>query len=144
MRYITVLLGSILMVACGGDSTGPANDANVAGQWSFGETLSAPSFSLSYVGTGTVQLSQSGSQFSGTADEQVVVSGPNGSVNASGSGTISGGQINGNSVSFQASTCDYSGTASGNPTNRLEGTVGCDVDVQGQTIHFTGTWQAGR
>jgi hypothetical protein len=138
-----VLAALVLMLGCGG-STAPPADVNIAGTWNFGESLSDQSQGISYVGQGQIVISQSGNQFSGTYDEQAVLTTPNGAFDASSSGNINGGQVDGTGVSFQVTTCGYSGTTSGSPANRLQGQVTCDLDVAGTPLRLTGTWQAGR
>jgi hypothetical protein len=101
---------------------------------------------VSCAASGTFQISQSGSQFSGTVNQtDGVCTFPDGTViDNTGTFTISGGQIDGSRISFQAPFCTLDGTISGNPPNRLSGSETCDLDVSGQTIRFTGTWQASR
>jgi hypothetical protein len=144
MRYLAVVLALVLTACSGGDSNSPPDDANIGGRWAFSRTMSDPAHGLSYVGSGEAVISQSGNQFSGTFDEEAVLSGPGGTIDASGSGSFGSGQIDGNAMSFNAGTCGYNGTASGSPTNRMEGNVSCTLDVQGQRITFAGEWQAGR
>jgi len=141
MRY--AVLGILLLAGCGGsDSAAPNEDAEVSGRWNFNETMS--SNPLSYVGSGTITLSGT-AQFSGSLSEQAVVTGPGGALEIPMTTvSIQGGQVDGRRVSFQAGTCDYQGTASGNPTNRLDGSVSCDLDIGGQPFRFTGSWQAGK
>jgi alpha-tubulin suppressor-like RCC1 family protein len=128
------------LLACGGgDATGPAA-LNVAGVWNFSETLHDPVHGVTCNDQGTLDIGQSGSTFTGSFSQTGTCTGPGGPVDNSGSGSISGGQISGNNVSFRSSPCQYQGTLSGQPPNRITGSASCSS----QPFNFTGNWQAAR
>lgn len=145
----TRILVSGLVVAslgCGGDGTGPSV-LSLAGTWTYSESFSsqAPNQGISCNNTGTINLVQSGSTFTGNFNQTGLCTGPGGSEDNSGSGSVTGGQINGSQVSFQVPFCQYQGTASGgSPPNRLNGTSFCTIQISGVNVNFAGTWQASR
>ncbi len=148
MKYVTTLvLAAIALGACGGDGgTSPSEIPNISGSWNFSENISEPVTATSCNSAGTAQITQSGSQFSGTINATSgVCSFADGRItDNTGTNTISGGQITGTSVSFQIPFCQLDGTISGSPPNRLSGSETCSLDVAGTTLTFTGTWQASR
>ena len=95
-------------------------------------------------GTGT--LTQSGSTFTGSVNATVGVcsDGFGNQIDNTGVITVTGGQINGNQVSFQTPFCQFTGTISGSPANQMSGSETCTIAVSGQQVTFTGTWQASR
>lgn len=135
------------LYACGGDGDGgPAAPSvpNIAGIWNYSETLTDAVHSISCNDTGTLNILQSGSTFTGTYSQTGVCSGPGGAIDNSGSGTVSGGQISGNSVSFFTDFCQYQGTLSGSPPNRATGGGSCTFQEAGVTFNFAISWQASR
>jgi hypothetical protein len=139
-----MVLGAIAFVIGCGDSSGPREVVQVGGLWEFGESMTDQAHDISCTASGTVQISQSGDQFSGTAEQEGTCSGPGGTIDNSGTGNITGGQVNGDDVSFQTPLCQYVGQASGSPSNQMQGTSTCSFDNAGTTFTFSGTWQAGR
>ncbi len=136
---------AVLLAACGGSSTGPSMPASIGGTWSYSANISNTQLQTSCQATGTVTINQSGSQFSGSNTGNSVCTGPGGTSAGPAGGTISGGQVTGNSLTFvDDQGCSYSGAASGSPTNRMSGQVTCPLSVGGTTYQFTGTWTASR
>ena len=138
-----------LCLACGDDGDGdvttepgPGGVPNIAGFWNFSETLNDNVHSISCNNSGTFNISQSGSTFGGTSTQTGTCTGPGGVADNSGSVTISNGQISGNRISFREPFCQYEGTISGSPPNRLSGTSSCSVSEAGVTFNFTGSWEA--
>lgn len=137
----------VAFLACGGDGNGSPTAPRVpsiAGVWNFSETFTDQVHSISCSNQGTFNISQSGSTFTGTFSQTGVCTGPGGSFDNSGSGNISGGQISGQTVSFQVPFCQYQGTLSGDPPHRMSGTVSCSFQEAGETFNFAGNWQASR
>ena len=137
---------SLLLVGCGGDNTGPSN-VNVSGTWSTSFTNFSGS-GLSCNATGIIlQLSQSGTTFTGTySGGTYTCTGPGGTGQAAGgSGTIINGTVNGSAVSFNADTPDsrFSGTVSGNSMSG-QGTERIDLGAPVGVITLSGSWGAAK
>ena len=69
---------------------------------------------------------------------------PDGTASGTADGPLTGGQLNGNKVSYSDGECSYSGSITGNPPNRAQGNVNCSVPVAGTSYPFTGSWQLSR
>jgi hypothetical protein len=145
-----VILGGIvtcsgLVLACGGDSSGPNTPLSISGVWQLTANISNSSLSTTCVADGQVTISQSGQNFTGQVSGSTeVCSGPGGQASGSVDGSISGGQISGNSINYSDGTCTYTGTLTGSPPNRAQGNVSCSLPLQGQNFPFSGTWQISR
>lgn len=143
--FVVAAVAAVGLAGCGGsDSTGPSPAPNIAGRWIYGVNLSNAPLQVSCQGSGEFDVSQSGNSFSGTGSGTMTCTGPGGSFTDATGGSIGGGQITGNEVTFTDGECSYHGTFSGTPPNRMSGTVGCPVAISGTVYQFTGTWQAGR
>ena len=145
------LLGILCLaagIACGSDSTGPSGPPDISGQWTVTLNISNSQLSASCSAQGVViNFTQTGSSFSGVAASGSQTCSVLGTVNTSSLvGTSwTGGQINGSSVSFNsAGGCSIIGSVSGNPPNRMSGTVNCPIEISVTTYAFTGTWNASR
>lgn len=139
------LTGSLVIAGCGGDSTAPSGPVSIGGIWSLSANISNQPLATSCQASGTITVNQSGTSFSGTTTGTTVCTGPGGTQTGSAAGTVSGGQISGSSISFiDDSGCNYQGTVSGNPANRVQGSVTCTLAINGTAYQFTGTWQASR
>lgn len=137
---VLILLGS---TACGGDSPTEPQVTSISGTWTYTESFSNSSAGLSCQDEGTITINQSGTNFSGSANQEGVCTDSQGNTyDNSGSGSIGGGQVSGQSVSYSAGGCDYEGTISGSPPNRMTGPVSCTVAVGGTNYVFSGTWTA--
>jgi hypothetical protein len=141
-------LTALVLAACGGDGTGPSQSVSLTGGWQYAFNVSNSAAALSCTGTGSMTLTQSGSQFSGAANGATACSGPGGELTDQGTTSVTGGQINGTQVSLQfqlfEAGCTGTGTASGTPTNSMNGTATCTFAYLGQQVTMTGTWQASR
>lgn len=143
-RLALLLITASLSAGCGDDPTEP-EIRDISGSWSYTESFSSSSAGFSCQNEGTVVISQNGSNFSGTYNQEGVCSDSSGNLyDNSGSGSISGGQIDGTRVSFNAGSCSYDGSVTGSPPNRLSGSVNCTIAAGGQNYLFTGNWQASR
>ena len=145
MKRILVFATAVLAACGGGDSSGPSGDINVAGTWNYQANISNSGVALSCIATGTLTITQQGSQFSGQATNSTgLCTGPGGSAPFDANGPITGGTVSGNSITYTDGICTYTGNASGNPINKVAGTVTCNFPIQGQNIPMTGTWQISR
>jgi len=136
----------LVATACGGNSsTGPSGPMSIAGTWSFSVNVSNSGLSTSCTAQGQVTINQNSSQFNGTYSDASTCTGPGGTTSSNNAGNISGGQISGSQVSFSDDGgCNYTGTGSGSPVNRLSGNVSCTYAISGQNYTFSGTWQASK
>ena len=151
MKNLVAALVMSLCLACGGDGDGVTGTAgggggvaNIAGTWNFSDNISSAAVGISCNSAGTVTLNQSGSTFTGTvnATSGTCTDSFGTVVDNTGTQSITGGQINGTNITFQIPFCQLSATLSG--TNRISGAETCTIDVAGQPINFTGTFQASR
>jgi hypothetical protein len=145
MRKCTIAV-LLVVAACGGSdkATGPTN---ISGAWQYSDGVSNGQLSVSCTSNAAVNISQNGATFTGTISSgSQNCTGPGGTFSSSLAGlTIGGGQINGSSVTFtDGGGCSYTGTISGNPSNRISGNETCVVPFSGTNYTFTGTWQATR
>ena len=135
-------------IACGSDSTAPSGPLDISGRWTVTLNISNSQLSASCSAQGIViDFTQTGSSFGGVAASGRQTCSVLGTASTSSlAGTSwTGGQINGSSVSFNsAGGCAIVGTVSGNPPNRMSGTVNCPIAMSGTTYAFTGTWSASR
>lgn len=138
-----LLLAAALVVACGGDATGPA--PSVTGQWSYTATNISGSGITCNISGVSLSLTQSGSTFTGsTTGGDAACSGPGGSFDdALGGDVIANGQMTGNAVQFDIGTQDVhnAGTLSG---NSMSGTVTFRIATGTSTIILTGNFSAVR
>lgn len=137
---LLLLMTSATVLACG-DAVGPED---IAGVWNYSETTTDAVHSISCSNTGTINITAAGSGFTGTFNQTGVCTGPGGALDNSGSGNVSGGQVSGKNVSFQVPFCQYQGSFSGSPPNRMTGTSSCTIQEAGEAFNFSGTWQASR
>lgn len=139
------LLAAGLVGACGGD-TGPKGPPNVSGSWNFNDAVSNSGLGLSCVSSATVNVVQTGSNFTGTVvnGTQTCTAGGQSSSGDLTGGTVDGGQISGSSISFTTEGCQYSGTVTGSPANRMSGSENCVFAYNGTNYTLTGTWQASK
>lgn len=146
MRHLRLAVAVLLVVACGGGSnTGPSPSVDLNGGWQFQTNISNVALQISCQATGAVTLSHSGNNFTGQiTGGQGNCTGPGGSVALTPGGSITGGQVHSQQVSFNDGDCVYSGSMSGNPVNRLSGNNTCTIAYAGTNYTFTGTWQMSR
>lgn len=137
MKKLFMLGWLLLVMACGGDSTGPVS---IAGPWTLSGNYSNSSIQISCQFSGGADVSQTGGTFTGSYAVNETCSGPGGVISGFVTGLISGGQITGNSVGFwDDGGCQYTGSVSG---NRMSGPSSCILAVAGSTYHFSGSWSA--
>jgi hypothetical protein len=141
-----LLAGMVLFTGCGDDSSGPDGEtADIEGSWSWSADISNDEVEISCSAVGSALIEQSGEQFSGQITNSTgTCNTPTGSVPFDLNGAIVGGLIEGNAVSFEDNDCEYSGLASGDPVDEVDGDVTCIFSVEGEDLEFTGTWQMSR
>ena len=141
-----LVLGALLLAACGGDSNGPSLPT-VAGSYSLSQSnVAGGGISCNALGT-TMTLTQSGATFSGNySGGTLTCTGPGGQFsNGIGSGTVANGTVNQNgAVAFDLDTQDWhlAGNLSG---SSMSGTVTVRLNLTGSGVQtLTGNWSAAR
>ena len=132
-----------VVVSCD-NSTGP-KAADLSGGWKWSANVSNSTLSTSCVLSGGFGISQRGSNFTAEAvtyGESCIS--PEGQGNAIYSGLLSGnGQISGATATYSFAGCNFTGTITGTPVNRVSGTATCS-DVAGPSYPFDGTFVMSR
>ena len=144
---VSLVVGAVAAVAaCGSSSTAPTAVPDISGTWTVGASVSNAGLQVTCSLQGTATVQQSGSNFTGNfTGSTTTCTGPGGTVAGNADGPITGGQIVGSTVSYNdGQGCAYTGTVTGTPANRIQGSATCQLAVAGQTYTFTGTWTAGR
>jgi hypothetical protein len=141
------LIALLLVLGCGGDSTGPS-ETSVAGTWTASlSNMSGSGVSCSSTSPTTLTLSQQNQTFSGSySGGELTCSGPGGTFSDFiGSGTILNGAISGTGVSMDLDTPDFhlTGNVSG---NSMSGTARWEIDFGQPTgvVVLNGNWGAAR
>ncbi len=151
MRRVALTWIPLLSLAqCGGDTSGPSQPITpeITGVWNWSQSIGDDVQGVSCSDQGTIEITQTGSTFSGTINSTGACTLPNGSIPRSGSASTSTGQVSSQEISFRIEPlCQFAGTLSGTPPNVMNGTVSCDAaffqDI-GDTISLSGTWQTTR
>ena len=139
-RFPVLLL---LASACG--SSGPSAPLDIAGTWTFGSSATNATLQVSCNQTGTVTITQNGSQFSGSYASTLTCTGPGVNTTTTPSGAISSGTVSGRHVAFNDDAgCQYAGAVAGLPTNVMSGSVDCNIALLGTSYPFSGTWTGTR
>lgn len=137
MKNMVSVAMLVVLASCGGgrDSVGVGGGVNLTGTWS--TTINISSGSVTCVLGFPMQLTQSGSTFSGTYANGTVNC--NGTVQSGAAGTIVNGSVNGSSVAFDVddSNGHQTGTVGG---SSMSGTATWNVSGTA----FSGTWEAHR
>jgi len=147
--FTAIVASAFLVAGCGGSSdspTGPTTQ-NIGGTWALQGTLSNASLAVTCNVVSTVDLFQSGTNFTGqVSNSSDQCTGPGGTASSTGGedGALTGGQISGSSMSYADASCSYSGVITGAPTNRVHGPATCVFNINGTNYTFTGTWQLSR
>jgi hypothetical protein len=133
-----------ILDGCGGGDggpTGPAADIN--GTWTYFETFGDPQNQVTCTGAGTIDITQSGEQFTARVDHTGSCVVPGGFVDNSGTETFSGG-LSLTTVEFAFGGCDYRGNLFGSPADSAAGTMACDIRDESLVLQLNGTWFAVR
>jgi hypothetical protein len=126
-----------LLIAAAACSAGTeAKPVDVTGRWAFTETFTDFPHGITCADTGSYDITQTGTTFSGQYAQRGICKTPTG---------VSAGRVVGHTLSFRVTVnCEYSGNAAGMPPRELSGRGVC-VLLDGQdTLRFSGTWRATR
>lgn len=125
---------ALALAACSDDMSEPLLD--VAGDWSFSDTVTA-SFGTC-TAAGTVTFTQSGRTLGGVIDatEGTCVWADGGSDDNSGPVDISGGDVTTTGVTFTAGVCEFTSTSV--TDERIEGQEFCTLSAGSQTFVLSG------
>ena len=135
------LCASATLAACG-DATGVGRVPSVGGDWQLHTMTSSVELGVTCEADGMVSITQRGQNFTGEVSEsRETCSGPGGTAIGDVDGALLGGQISGNTLTYSDGSCDYSGTVSGSPANRVMGEMSCTVVLQSGTYVLSGTWR---
>ncbi len=139
----TVLAAAVLgSSACsGGSSNGPANSLDIAGEWTYLDTLASAALQLSCKDQGTLQISQTGGNLTAAANQSGVCQIAGSPVDNGGSGTAQG-TTSGTAIAFTVGSCRYAGTLYNTPPDSAAGSESCDVPTNGGTTAVLGSWLA--
>ena len=142
-RFFLCGLLALGPAACGGDkSTGPS-DANIEGSWQITFTNMSGSGVSCNSNAFPLQISQSGSTFTGSYGVGTFTcTGPGGSASGNVQGVVANGTVDINAVEFDLDTQDahQSGSVSG---NSMSGTAQWRFDLGGgQIVTLNGNWSA--
>jgi hypothetical protein len=135
MKKLLSIALLLALASCGGgrDAVGVGGGVNVTGSWS--TTINISNGSVTCVLTFPMQLTQSGSTFTGTYANGSVDC--NGTVQTGAAGNIVNGTLNGSSVTFDVDDANghQTGTVNG---STMSGTAAWNVSGTA----LSGTWQA--
>jgi hypothetical protein len=148
-KYLVVTL-LFAFTGCGGDSTdktgstGPTGPmADITGPWQFSDNITSATAKVVCSSTGRVTFTQTGEDFIATATlRQFCTDSVNNSSVADVVVPVTGGRLDGTTVSFKTNRCQYNGTLSGILDNAMSGTASCTFVSLGPSNILTGTWQA--
>lgn len=149
-RIVLNLVLPPALVQCGNDTGGPSQptEPDIAGAWNWSQSIGDDVQGVSCSDQGAIEITQTGSRFSGAINSTGACTLPNGSIPRSGSASTSAGQVWSQEISFRIEPlCQCAGTLSGTPPNVMSGTVSCDAAFFpdfGDTISLSGTWQTTR
>lgn len=149
-RPLSGILLALSLTACGAPDTtvGPA-DFNLTGQWRHSGDLRDITTGDSHIHEGRFRLTQVGMVFAGDGEQW-------GSCGSAHGGTYQGpladptpypvseGAVDGMSIRFKTSMCEYMGTFQNGDPNRITGSGVCTYLLNGTSYTFRGLWQADR
>ncbi len=143
MRRLLIPAVVLVLVACGGDSSGPGT--NLTGSWLYSvSNLTTGGLTCASSGT-TLSITQTGNTFSGSySGGTLTCTTASGTTSVLiGTGTVVSGSLSGNTVSFNLDTSDWHnvGTLSG---GSMSGTVTVLLTLNGTNYTLTGHFGAAR
>ena len=132
------------LAACfGGGGTQP-HTADISGAWQYTEAFSDLTDGVSCADTGTYQMVQTGTTFTGTYVQRGICQTPQGKVSNEDTGPVSQGQLTGRTLRFAVPNCSYDGSVSADAYDRIDGHVVCELRDGTRVFSFSGSWMATR
>jgi hypothetical protein len=141
---LPLVAASTALAACFGSGGVQPNTADISGAWQYTEVFSDPSHGISCPDTGTYQMVQTGTAFTGTYVQRGFCRTPHGDVSNTDNGPVSAGQLTGRTLKFTAPNCSYDGSVTVGTYDRIAGHVVCQLRDSTRFLSFTGSWNANR
>ena len=145
-RYIPLWI--VACLTCGKDSSAPLPDepgppADVAGTWSFRETLVSTQHQFECRDQGVIAIAQHNADLTGSVTQTGECTIGPGYADNSGTTTIAG-NVGAATVRFDFGDCSYRGDLFNMPRDSAGGTVECHINfgIPYGRVAFTGTWSA--
>ena len=132
------------LAACFGSGGVQPNTADISGNWQYTEAFTDLSHGISCADTGTYQMVQAGTTFTGSYAQRGICRTPQGDVSNADNGPVSAGQLTGRTLKFVAPNCAYDGSVSADTYDRIAGHVVCQLRDSTRLLSFTGSWNANR
>lgn len=143
----------LALVACG-DNIIDVGPIQIGGDWAYSESMTATPLGVICNAAGTFTIAQQATTFAGTltANHHNVCDDLMGGTLTVFPDTqqVTGGQIDGISMSFRTLSCQYTGFLAEEgeerviTTNNMAGTEACIGNIDGESVIFSGSWQASR
>src|SRR6266568_1657829 len=146
MRSLLRFTGVVVVLAvssCGTDLTAPepGPPPDVAGEWTFAELLTNARGQIQCNDYGTLTISRSDANLSGTVDQHGGCDVPGGTIDNSGTGPLTG-DVGATTIRLTFGRCDYHGDLFHTPIDSADGTVTCTERVGTSLVTLSGIWSA--
>src|SRR6266852_3412147 len=120
LRLPLIAAGTAL-AACFGNGGVQPNTADISGAWQYTEAFTDLTDGISCADTGTYQMVQNGTTFTGTYAQRGICQTPQGRVSNADNGPVSQGQLTGRTLKFVAPNCAYDGSVNADTYDRIDG-----------------------
>ena len=132
-------------LACGNPAT-PGDVPDINGSWNYSESFTAERGTVVCNVVGTLGFSQDFETFVGSYTRTVSCAGASKPSTTSQAGSIPRGRVGEASIEFRMADCDYRGTITKSPPNRITGTTLCSgTNLTTATVsNSAGSWLAQR
>lgn len=138
--FFVTVMALMSVAACGNEPTAPQGTPGaVEGAWTFSAELISPDLKLVCEHYGTLNVTQSGANLTGTVTQTLNCVGPSDTINNSGNVTLTG-SVGASTIRLIFADCDYQGDLFRVPIDSASGDVTCEV--KGGTIAVSGQWFA--
>jgi hypothetical protein len=146
MSWRRVALPALLTLvwACGGDGgpADPGDSVNIEDNWAFVESFANAAQTVTCRNEGTFAFDQTNATFAGQGYQTGECQTPTGTLDNTGNGEITAGQVSSSVVTFTYGGCEYRGTLLGSPIDSLTGTLVCWTTIGNGIVRLDGTWTA--
>jgi hypothetical protein len=141
---LSLIAACTALAACFGNGGVQPNTADISGAWQYTEAFTDLSHGISCADTGSYQMVQAGTTFTGTYTQRGVCRTPHGDVSNTNNGPVRAGQLTGRTLKFAAPNCSYDGSVRADAYDRIDGRVVCQLQDSTRLLNFTGSWNANR